>query len=137
MKGEREQSVRTEPFFLTLKPAVVIGGELYFGFDVTRQFLKRAVAEGADQRPPSNNVRDTWIRNMEILRGYVGTQDSLEDIKRRYGICRERARQILVRTIRMLWSNSSPETQRLFPINQIPRKEPIAWKKRQKDHYRL
>lgn len=92
-----------------------IGRSKSGSFDVTRRFFQTALREGTHQAQTPGRVE----RNLEIVRQYIETRNTLKEIGNRHGITREAVRQMIRRKLVTLWLNCSDKTQRLFPPEHI------------------
>lgn len=94
---------------------VVLRGEVVVGFDITRRFFQRALRESAHQAQTPRRKGE----NLEIVRQYLETEDTLREIGNRYGITGEAVRLRIRQELVALWLNCSNRTQRLFPPEYI------------------
>ncbi len=107
-----------------------------YAHSITHEFLKAALADGAQKIQPSWKTRWTtvmhlnpavWAKQQNITGIYFGTSLSLDEIGQRYGgISRQAIRQIIEKGIRNLHKNSSAETQVKFPLADIPFGKPMS-----------
>lgn len=117
-----EQSFKTIAGESTVSHGVVLRGEVVAGFDVTRRFFQSAIKEGAHQVQITRHKE----RDLEIVRQYLQTQDTLREIGDRHGITHERVRQIIRQELVNLWLNCFDKTQRLFPPELIRLSKPSS-----------
>lgn len=117
----KEQPSKSETQPKTHLAVVLKGGEFYSGFDVPRQFLRRAIREEAYLAPLIVRRVDPmlWLRDVEITRAYIETPKTLEEVGRSFNLTRQRVNQIVLGTVRRLWDNCSAETKRLFPLSLL------------------
>lgn len=112
-------------------------------FAKTTQFIETAVGEGAHLQMPFYITRrgthvkiseEQWVRQKNIVGIYFGTPATLDEIGRQYGISSERVRQIVEKGIMYLWRNCSPETQTLFPLQDIVlhKRKPVTQRSRER-----
>ena len=102
-------------------------------FANTLECLKRAFSEGADKKKPPKLSEHEWLRRINMVDIYCYETDSLQkDVGRDHGITRERARQLIKKTILDLWHNASLQTQELFPIEALCFRKPFSQKLRER-----
>ena len=81
-------------------------------FNETETFLRGAIGEKAHKRKPAKVTEDQWVRMMNILGIYYGSQASTTDIARMYGFTnRERPTRLITNGMRWLWVKSSPDVR--------------------------
>jgi len=102
------------------------------GFLGTQEFLKTAIAEGADIKKPKMISESVWRRNIDITWLYCETDKTQEEIKEMFTLSRERVRQIIDITTQRLWNNSSLQTQALFPLEQLVLRKPLSVKSKER-----
>lgn len=111
---------RTEPLHPKLLEVITSSGKNFIFAPLgTREFLKRALLEGAHIRKPDGISEKDWIRMRNIIGIYFSTAADTTQIGRIYGVSREAIRQLKQKGIKLLWQNSSSEAQEQFPIDQI------------------
>lgn len=127
MPAESKRFINGQPIKSEAQPkthleVILEGGEFYSGFDVTRQFLKRATKEEAHLAPSRGRRVNPklWLRDVEITRAYIETPKTLEDVGRSFNLTRQGVHQVVLRSVRKLWANCSAETKRLFPLSSLP-----------------
>lgn len=83
-------------------------------------FLEQAILQGVDTNHPSQRPGKNWERDIRILKEYVQTPSLLErDMAVKYHLRSQEISRIIRVTMRRLWCNCSPETQRLFPLEKL------------------
>ena len=106
-----------------------------YAHPITHEFLKSALADGAQNVQPSWSARGSiyyldpalWAKRLNITGIYFGTSLTLDEIGQRYGgISREAVRQIIEKGVKDLHKHSSTETQTKFPIKEIPLSKPLC-----------
>lgn len=103
------------------------------GFAKTLEFLKIALAEGAHLNKPPKISQDQWTRDKNITGIYWKTEETQEEIARRYNLSSKQAiNQIIHNTIRRIWNNSSTHTQTLFPFEELVFRKPLPLKSRER-----